>query len=176
MKTKRILLAFFGVSLLAGTAAHSSDGFENIRCGSDIPAALIGKTMTNERVVVVENRHKDLGLKDLGATEISDRLLLISWRICGEEYVLLEENDKVRDALKFPSHSKESPQSIGSCQSEESPVSGTIIAILKNEKGDLLPAKVAWKIDEKRGKFVSVKTEGLRCSRSDIVTEDEGQP
>jgi hypothetical protein len=73
--------------------------------------------MPNERIVVLEERHKDLGLKDLGAQEISDRLFLISWRICGDEYVLLEDKDVVRDVLKFPKHSKDSPQFIGSCQS-----------------------------------------------------------
>ena len=65
--------------------------------------------MPNERVVVIEERHKDLGLKDLGGTEISDRLFLISWRICGEEYALLEDQGVVRDVLKFPKHSKDSP-------------------------------------------------------------------
>jgi hypothetical protein len=54
----------------------------------------------------LEERHKDLELKDVGASEISDRLNVISWRICGEEYVLLEDKDVVRDVLKFPKHSK----------------------------------------------------------------------
>ncbi len=71
--------------------------------------------MTNEKVSVIEERHKDLGLKDLRGTEISDRLFLISWRICGEEYALLEAQGVVRDVLKFPKHSKDSPQLIGSC-------------------------------------------------------------
>ena len=65
--------------------------------------------MSNETIVVLEERHKDLGLKDVGASEISDRLNVISWRICGEEYVLLEDKDVVRDVLKFPKHSKDSP-------------------------------------------------------------------
>jgi hypothetical protein len=69
-----------------------------------------GRTLPNEKVNVLEERHKDLGLKDLGGTEISDRLFLISWRICGQEYVLLEEQNVVRDVLKFPNHSKASPQ------------------------------------------------------------------
>ena len=62
--------------------------------------------MSNEKIVVLEERHKDLELKDLGASEVSDRLTVISWRICGEEYVLLEDKDLVRDVLKFPTHSK----------------------------------------------------------------------
>jgi hypothetical protein len=59
--------------------------------------------MSNERVVAIEDRHKDLGLKDLGGTEISDRLFLITWRICGEEYALLEDKSIVRDVIKFRS-------------------------------------------------------------------------
>jgi hypothetical protein len=176
MQTKRIFNTLFMIlPLFCGSGAFALDGFSSVRCGSDIRRALIGKTMTNERVVLTENRHKDIGLADLGGTEISDRLFLISWRICGEEYALLEEKDVVRDALKFPPHSKEFPQFIGSCQSKEGPVSGTMIAILLNEKGDLLPVKLAWSIDEKRAKFITARTEGLRCPRSDIITADQEQ-
>jgi hypothetical protein len=176
MQIKRILSTLFVIfPLFCGRGVYALDGFSTVRCGSDIRQALIGKTMRNERVVLTENRNKDIGLKDLGGTEISDRLFLISWRICGDEYALLEEKDVVRDALKFPPHSKEFPQFIGSCQSNEGPVSGTVIAILKNEKGDLLPVKLAWSIDEKRAKFTTLKTEGLRCPRSDIITADQGE-
>src|SRR5438067_10666422 len=90
------------VLLFCGSVARASDGFSAVRCGSDIAKALIGRTMSNERVVVVEERHKNLGLKDLGGSEISERLFLISWRICGDEYALLEEKDVVRDVLKLP--------------------------------------------------------------------------
>ena len=132
--------------------------------------------MSNERIVVLGERHKDLGLKDLGGTEISDRLFLTSWRICGEEYLLLEDKDVVRDVLKFPKHSKESPQFIGTCQSNGHDLLGTAIGMLKNEAGaDILPAVMAWKIDEKQMKFVQLQTEGLRCSRDGIITADGGR-
>ena len=39
----------------------------------------------------------------------------------------------------------------------------------------LLPAKVAWKIDEKTKKFVSLPTKGLRCPRNGIITADGGR-
>jgi hypothetical protein len=131
--------------------------------------------MSNEKIVAIEERHKDLGLKDLGAQEISDRLFLISWRICGDEYVLLENKDVVRDVLKFPKHSKDSPQFIGSCQSNGQNVPGTAIGVLKNEHGvETLPAVTAWKIDDKQMKFVELQTEGLRCSRDGIITADGG--
>jgi hypothetical protein len=131
--------------------------------------------MSNEKIVAIEERHKDLGLKDLGAQEISDRLFLISWRICGDEYVLLENKDVVRDVLKFPKHSKDSPQFIGSCQSNGQNLAGTAIGVLKNEHGvETLPAVTAWKIDDKQMKFVELQTEGLRCSRDGIITADGG--
>ena len=69
--------AFFFHSAFAG-----SDGFSDIRCGADdLAKGLIGKKMSNERVADLEKRHEDLGLKDLGATEISKRLSCISWLI-----------------------------------------------------------------------------------------------
>ena len=102
---------FHGISI-----CDAETGFDSIRCGSDVQKALLGRKMPNEKVVAIEERHKDLGLKDLGASEISDHLSVISWRICGDEYVLLRDKDVVRDVLKFPKHSKESPAFIGSCR------------------------------------------------------------
>ena len=131
--------------------------------------------MPNQKVSVLEERHKDLGLKDLGGTEISDRLFLTSWRLCGEEYVLFEEKDVVRDVLKFPKHSKDAPKFIGSCQLNGHDLPGTVIGVLKNEDGaQILPAVIAWKIDDKQVKFVKLQSEGLRCSRDGIITADGG--
>jgi hypothetical protein len=177
MKTKRTVAIFIlVVPLFCGTSICEADGFDSVRCGSDVRNALLGRAMPNERATVIEERHKDLGLKDLGGTEISDRLFLISWRICGEEYVLLEDQDVVRDVLKFPKHSKDSPQFIGSCQLNGHDVPGTAIGVLKNEEGvEILPAASAWKIDDKQKKFVKLQTEGLRCSRDGIITADGGR-
>jgi hypothetical protein len=38
----------------------------------------------------------------------------------------------------------------------------------------MLPAAIAWKIDDKQKKFVELKPEGLRCSRDGIITADGG--
>ena len=47
--------------------------------------------------------------------------------------------------------------------------------MLKNENGvEILPAVIAWKIDDKQMKFVKLQTEGLRCSRDGIITADGG--
>src|SRR4029077_2779539 len=153
-------------------------GFSAIRCGADdVAKALIGKKMSNERIVVLEKRHADLGLKDLGASEISDRLSCISWLICGSEFMLLEDESIVRDVLKVPPHSKTAPLFIGTCEMNGKESKDIVVAILDNEKGtssSVLTAKVAWKIDQKEMKFVSVPVEGLRCPRSGVITLDGG--
>ena len=176
MKTKGIVAIFTVVlPLFCGSSIYGADGFDSVRCGSDIRKALLGRRMSNEKIVVLEERHKDLGLKDIGASEISDLLSVITWRICGEEYVLLEDKDSVRDVLKFPKHSKESPAFIGSCQLNGHDVPGTAIGVLKNENGvESLPAVSVWKIDDKQMKFVQLQTQGLRCSRDGIITADGG--
>jgi hypothetical protein len=137
---------------------------------------MVGRKTSNERVVVIEARHKDLQLKDLGAEEISDRLNLIFWLICGEEYAVLEDGDVVRDVLKFPKHSKDSPQFEGSCQLNGHDVEGVVIGVLKNEEGAaMLPAAKVWKIDEKQKKFVELPIDGLLCSRDGISSADGGR-
>lgn len=176
MKARQNIVMFLQVvSLFSAITICNADSFDSVRCGSDIRKALVGQKMSNEPVAVLEERHKELGLKDLGASEISDRLSMISWLICGEEYVVLEEKDVVRDVLKFPKHSKDSPQFIGSCQSNGQKVPGTAIGVLKNEHGvQMLSAVAAWKVDEKQTRFVELQTEGLRCSRDGIITADGG--
>src|SRR5215468_12699415 len=176
MEAKRnVVVIIVALSLFCGSGVCDADGFDSVRCGSDVRKALLGRKMSNEKIAVLEERHKDLGLKDLGASEISDRLSMISWQICGEEYVLLEDKDVVQDVLKFPKHSKDSPQFIGSCQSNGQKVPGTAIGVLKNEPGvEMLSAVTAWRIDEKQIKFVELQTEGLRCARDGIITADGG--
>src|SRR4029077_11572144 len=176
METERnILILVLLLSLFGSSSICAADGFDSVRCGSDIRKALLGRKMSNEKIAVLEERHKNLGLKDLGASEISDRLTVISWRICGEEYVLLEDKDVVRDVLKFPKHSKHSPALVGSCQLNGHDLPGTAIGVLKNENGGaILPAVSAWKIDDKQVKFVELNTPELRCSRDGIITADGG--
>ena len=67
MKTKQNIPTLMLVLLLfcCGSVC-GADGFDSVRCGSDVRKALIGRKMPNEKIVVLEERHKDLGLKDLG--------------------------------------------------------------------------------------------------------------
>ena len=177
-----LILGIFGLSMLAGNChlspnASASDLFDKIQCGTDIPKALIGGSMPNGKVVSIEARHKALGLKDLGGSELTGGLFLSSWLICGNEYIMItDKRSIVRDALKFPEHSKASPEFIGSCRVNGKPLPGEIIAVLNNQAGaENLSAKFAWKIDKRTAKFVKVATEGMQCPRSGIITEDGGK-
>ena len=178
MLRRHAFILIFTSLFVFHSAFAGSDGFSAIRCGADDAAkALIGKKMSNERIVDLEKRHEDLGLKDLGATEISERLSCISWLICGSEFMLLQDDSTVRDVLKVPARSKKSPLFIGTCDINGKETKAIVVAILNTETESgaaTLPATIAWKIDEKKTKFVSLSTEGLRCPRSGIITLDGG--
>src|SRR6202030_2734439 len=106
---------------------------------------------------------------------ISDRLNCISWLICGSEFMFLEERDIVRDVLKAPPHSKTSPEFLGMCEMNGKESKDIVVAILDNEKepgAKMLPAKVAWKIDQKKMKFIPLPVERLSCPRHGIFTTD----
>lgn len=161
---------------LASVQIASADEFEKVQCGADIAKALIGQRGANERIVVIEKRHSRLGLKHLGADEISDNLSSINWLICGAEYiVLVDRRGVVGDAMPVPAHSKQLPAFSGMCQVRAKDLPDIIFAILDGASAkDPLPAVTAWKIDQQRAKFVKISTEGLLCPRSGITTVDGG--
>ena len=62
MKIKGTVVIFRLILLLfCGTSICEADSFDSFRCGADVRKALLGSTMTNEKVTVIEGRHKDLG-------------------------------------------------------------------------------------------------------------------
>jgi hypothetical protein len=180
----RIIL-FFLVVVVCGKA-WALDQFAGVKCGADFPKSLVGKRDTNERVAVLEQRHKDLALKNLGGTEISDRLFLASWQICGSEYELLvnTKTGLIRAVLLFPHHSATSPMFIGTCQADGRPIPGIVVAVLNNSTGHnpkdqklagtMLKATAAWRIDKTKEKFMQQATDNLECSLDGIVTQDGG--
>ena len=114
----KIVYALSFVALFCASNADAGDGFEKVRCGGDIVKALVGQPESNERIVVLEARHKDIGLKDLGALEADNGWFPITWLICGQEFLLIvsERTDVVADALAIPPHSKSHPKFQGSCK------------------------------------------------------------
>jgi hypothetical protein len=181
-KVRLILLLL----IMACGKTWALDQFAGIKCGADIPKSLIGKRDSNERVAVLEERHKDLGLKDLGGTEISDRLFLASWQICGHEYELLvnTKTGLIRDVLAFPSHSRTSPMFIGRCQTDGIEIRETVVAVLNNSAGlnardpklakTMLKATATWKVDVAKEKFATQSTTNLACPLGGIATLDGG--
>jgi hypothetical protein len=91
--------------------------------------------------------------------------------------MVLQDESIARDVLKVPPHSKTAPLFIGTCEMNGKESKDILVAILDNEKepeASALTAKVAWKIDQKAMKFVSVPVEDLRCPRSGVITLDGG--
>jgi hypothetical protein len=161
---------------LATARSASADEFQNVKCGGDIPKAMIGQHSPNGRVVDSEKKYQAIGLKNLGADEISDNLSSIGWMICGAEYTeLVTRSGRVGDVIQVPPHSKQSPIFSGVCTLNGKQVPGYIFGILDRSKdAENLPALHAWKIDEKNAKFVKMPTEGLLCAKSGIYTVDGG--
>jgi hypothetical protein len=172
---KKLSCLLFLICLTSGPTARA-DEFSKLQCGTDIAKALIGQRSVNERVVVTEKKYQKLGLKHLGADEISDNLSSINWLICGAEYiVLVDRRNMIGDAMQWPAHSKQAPAFSGICRrgGQESP--DIIVGILDATRaGDPLPALLAWTIDQQHVKFVKIPTEGLLCPRSGIYTVDGG--
>lgn len=158
------------------SASARADEFAKVQCGADIAKALIGQRSVNERVVVTEKKYAKLGLKHLGADEISDNLSSIDWLICGAEYsVLVHRRNVIGDAIAVPAHSKQAPAFSGICRRGGKELPDIIFAILDGARsGDPLPALSAWKIDQQHAKFVKIPTDGLLCPRSGIYTVDGG--
>jgi hypothetical protein len=158
-----------------------ADEFQNLKCGTDIPKAMIGKRSSNGPVVESEKKYRALGLKGLGADEIADGLSSVNWLICGAEYVeLIDRRGLVRDALAFPPHSKSEPAFSGICQAKGRDLPDIIMAVLDGSTAadsstDSFPVKTAWKIDQKGAKFVPISGEGILCPRSGITTLDGGR-
>jgi hypothetical protein len=185
MKAVGVLL----VLVLFCADAKARDAFDAIRCGAGNAKVLIGKTMPGGTAAGIEARHKVVGLGDLGADEISGRLQMVSWRICGADYnILVDGNDVMRDVLPFPDHSRRTPEFAGICRIDGRRARQVIYALLDNKAGfdasakhhyapdnrTELPALAAWRIDEMRAKFVPLSVSGLRCPRSGINTIDGG--
>ena len=163
--------------MVCGAQALAKDGFEKVSCNADIPKALIGQRVTNERIVTIEARHKDLHLKDLGATESSGSVTTISWSICGKVFVLLEQNrdpSTVYDAVEVQTPSEDDLLLDGSCKLNGKEMNDTVVAVLNWPPGSnplklrvpenkMVPATAAWRIDEGIRKFVKVSPDGLLC-------------
>lgn len=172
---KVILLSLAVILLCAGTFPQA-DPFRGIQCNSDVVKTLTGRQMGNGTSSSLEEKHKDIGLTDMGGEMGPSDLFTGSWKICNQEYVLLiTKRGLISDVIKLPEHSSKTPYfSSTGCKGKGVKESDVIEAVLENASGkDLLPAKAAWKINEKTNKFVSLPTEGLLCPRDGVIDADK---
>lgn len=176
-----------GAQSSRGTGTTRADEFSAVRCGHDVPAALIGKAVRKGRVVAIEAAHRDIGLQNTGGSEVNDSLFLGGWVMCGAEYQLLESPRRVRDAIRFPPHSRRQPAFFGTCTVNGKKLPDAVLAVLDNpeprgpaeppyapEDPTPLAAIAAWRVDEARARLVKIPTQGLRCPRGQIFTVDGG--
>jgi hypothetical protein len=171
LKPLKILLS---IPLLFCASAQA-DEFTALPCKSDIAKALIGKREATGPVAAIEAKHADLALKHLGADIVSDHMNTIGWEICGRAFLVLDKRNVIADVIEFPAHSRAAPAFSGSCQEKGRKSDATFVGVLDGAAtGDMLPAKAAWRIDEKAAKFVKVDTSDLLCARSGIHTSDGG--
>jgi hypothetical protein len=181
MKLNVMLLAF---AVLISGQASGRDEFESVRCGGDIPRSLIGKHSPNEQVDVTEARHRDLALENVGGDIITDEISMIDWSICGAEYYLLvDQDDIIRDVLPFPNHSRAAPATASrECQRDGLEMKEMVYAVLDNKAGynikmfdhkNKTPLRVlwAWEVDEKKRKFVKLVGD-MACPVSDVDVRD----
>lgn len=149
------------LTLISQNAYSASDEFKDVTCESDIPKAMIGKHSPNESVVVLEARHKDIGLEDEGADDVgekeSDWLSTIYWKICGKRFVVLDSKGLIRDVMQLPLRTDATDEYTGKCKIDGKEIHEMIFAIKENQA-----IKAAWKIDGKIG-FVKIPTQGLQC-------------
>jgi len=163
------LISLISALVLYSTHVLSTEkSFDGITCKTDIPLALIGRHMPNERVVITEERYKDISLKDLGTYGMEnegDPWTLISWSICGREYLLLERRDIVKDVLASPLP-KGSPESnVASCVVDGSSLKGmAVVFVSENEIHWPKLVEHAWLINDKTVKFSKIEGKEIVCT------------
>lgn len=178
------VFGIFAALLMAAGPARAADVFDAVKCGGDIPGALVGKTIPNTPVVRLEARHKAIALEIAGSFGLDNGFSITSLRICGTDYALLTDS-RIRDAVALPALSWTTPDLIGTCMKGGKPLPATVLAVLDNPEGlrktrtprdqaTLLSATVAWKIDGVRGRFVKLDVGGLSCPISDMMDQQSG--
>lgn len=168
-----VVLGIVAALLPAVGRARAADVFDAVRCGGDIPRALVGKTVPNTPIGRLEARHAAIDLEVIGSFGLDNGFSITSFRICGTPYSLLVDR-RIRDAVALPPLSWTTPDLIGTCVRQGKPLPGTVMAILDNPQGlrktgtprdqaTFLPASRAWAIDEARARFVPLDVDGLTC-------------
>lgn len=161
-------LVLFVVGLTAPARPQSAQSFDSLTCRSAIAKELLGRTMPNGRVSVIESRYRHLSLANQGAFGLEiegDPWTLVSWKICGREHVILERNGVVRDVLVAPAEAAQSKSVIVSCSVDGVQAMKTAV-VFSPADGWRAPSMVSrvWLIDDQEVRFVERSGAGIRCT------------
>lgn len=169
------------VLTMRGVQAH--DAFDDVKCDGDAAAALSGKHLGEELDGALEKKHASIGFKAEGGEIISDDLNYAAWTMCGGSFHALERGNIIRSVVRAD-HSRGAPAFLGQCQLNGKPMSGLVLAVLKpsspveghpsSNDHSLIPAERAWRIDEKKARFVETSANGMMCPRDGVATADGG--
>ena len=163
---------FFGLisafTLFSANAIAAEKSFDGVTCKTNVSSALIGRHMPNERVVTTAARHKDIRLKNIGAYGMEnegDPWTLISWQICGREYLVLERRGIVRDVLASPMPLGSPESQIASCAVYGLRLHGTAVAFISaNDNKWPMLVKYAWLINDDTLKFSRIEGKEIVCT------------
>lgn len=156
------------VIFLSATSAKAVESFDDITCQSISASTFIGRHMPSELVKLTEARYTSIGLKIIGAfgMEIEgDPWTQISWEVCGQEYLLLEQSGIVKDALVSPVSPGGPKSEIGSCSANGLNLQEiAIIFVESNDKHWPKSVKNAWLINDKTIKFEKIEGNEIICA------------
>lgn len=149
--------------LFCREAYCAQDEFDQIKCGEDIPKAVIGKVIKNGKVKAIEAKYINIGLEELGADDLTadeknaKPFFSNYWKICGDNYVFLEDGNLIRDAMKLPPRTDKQTEYTGKCKIDNKEIPEYVFATVENGV-----FKNAWKLVQSKG-FVKLPTESLKC-------------
>lgn len=157
---KRLLSIFLILSILSISAAAADNDFTGIRCDSEIAPALIGRHMENAPVKDIEKKYQKLNLHDMGADEISDQWSLIAWEICDRFVMLLQNGDRVMDAIPLPAIAESEIPMLMTCRAGNKDLQNVLPVIRKNK------IIKAWQADLHAKKLKPLTTTNLSCGKT----------
>ena len=161
-RRSKLILA---TSVIAPTLAWSQPtSFDNLTCQSNIEQELTSRQMPNDPVAKLEARYKALKLQDEGADEVGSQLNVIFWKICDDQYVLLQKKDRVQAVLKIPEQYRANGPVIN-CVPLNKAKKGYYIGVPGKLDGKINRPEAAWLLDEKQMKFVPAEPASLQCER-----------
>ncbi len=162
MLLKEILLVIIFIPLVCFGKDKSFDG---ITCQSNIRSEFLERSMPFIGEPALKAKYKNINLEYHGADD-GGTYGLTFWKICGKEYIFLEDKLKsiVLDVLKSPVESNEIRSRFASCVVEGKKVDEeTIIFSSTASANNPIKTELAWKIDEINFKFIRIESNEILC-------------